>query len=248
MTRADTIVWITGATKGIGEALARTVPYDDARVINISRTANPATENVQADIADPAGWDAIDRHLATELANFGGTRAIFVHNAFVPSPVGFVGEVAPDGYRQLVLGTAAAPLAIGEAFLRHLPDGVEGGLVMVSSAAARVRFAGSAVYGAGKAAMEQWVRVVRSELELRRSETWVIAIRPGAVDTPSMREYAEVDPIDNPTAVATKAALESGQVDTPDVAARRMWDVIVAGADADAVVLLGEMIAPPRPA
>ena len=147
MTSADTIVWITGATRGIGEALARTVPYENARVINISRTTNPATENVHADIADPAGWDAIERHLASELAGFAGRRAVFVHNAFVPTPVGFVGEVDPEGYRQLVLGTAAAPLVVGEAFLRHLPDGVEGGLVMVSSAAARVPFAGSAVYG-----------------------------------------------------------------------------------------------------
>jgi hypothetical protein len=62
-----------------------------------------------------------------------------------------------------------------------------------------------------------------------------------------MREYAEVDPAANPTAVATKAALESGQVDSPEVAARRMWDVIVDGANAEAIVLLGEMIAPPRP-
>jgi NADP-dependent 3-hydroxy acid dehydrogenase YdfG len=244
----DTIVWITGATRGIGEALARTVPYENARVINISRSVNPATENVHADIADPAGWDAIEQHLASELAAFGGTRAIFVHNAFVPSPVGFVGEVDPAGYRQLVLGTAAAPLIVGETFLRHLPDGVEGGLAMVSSAAARVPFAGSAVYGGGKAAMEQWVRVVRSELDHRRSATWVIAIRPGAVDTPSMREYAEIDPADNPTAPSTKAALESGQIDSPDVAARRMWEVIVDGAHADAIVLLGEMIPPPRPA
>jgi NAD(P)-dependent dehydrogenase (short-subunit alcohol dehydrogenase family) len=99
----------------------------------------------------------------------------------------------------------------------------------------------------GKAAMEQWVRVVRSELDHRRSATWVVAIRPGAVDTPSMRDYAEVDPVDNPTAAATKAALESGQVDSADVAARRMWDVIVDGANAEAIVLLGEMIAPPRP-
>jgi NADP-dependent 3-hydroxy acid dehydrogenase YdfG len=248
VSRRDTIVWITGATRGIGEALARTVPYESARVINISRSVNTAIENVHADIADPTGWDAIERHLATELAAFRGTRAIFVHNAFVPSPVGFVGEVDPAGYRQLVFGTAAAPLVVGEAFLRHLPDGVEGGLVMVSSAAARVPFAGSAVYGGGKAAMEQWVRVVRSELDHRRSGTWVIAIRPGAVDTPSMRDYAEADPADNPTAVATKAALESGQIDSADVAARRMWDVIVDGANADAVVLLGEMIAPPRPA
>ena len=33
----DTVVWISGASSGIGAALAASVPYPDARVIGISR-------------------------------------------------------------------------------------------------------------------------------------------------------------------------------------------------------------------
>ena len=198
MTAADTIVWITGATSGIGAALAETVPYEGARVINISRRAHPLLESVHADLSDPRAWDVVDEHLARELSKFRGRRAVFVHNAFVPDPVGFVGEVDPAQYRGLILANAAAPLVLGEAFLRHLPEGIEAGLVMISSAAARVPFAGSAGYGAGKAAMEQWVRVVRSELEHRGSSTWVVAIRPGAVDTPAMRAFAGSTPATTP--------------------------------------------------
>jgi benzil reductase ((S)-benzoin forming) len=248
---ASTIVWITGATRGIGAALAASVPYESARVVNISRSANPKTENVCADLADPAGWDAVERHLAEELSRFGGERLLFVHNAFMADPPGFVGETDPIEYRRHIQANATAPLIVGEAFLRLAPDGVDAGLVMISSAAARVPFAGRAGYGAGKAAIEQWVRAVRSELDHGRASRpvskWVVAIRPGAVDTPSMREYAELDPIDNPTAPAVKAALASGQVDAPELAAQRIWSVIVQGGDSPPVVLLGEMIAPPRP-
>jgi benzil reductase ((S)-benzoin forming) len=246
-----TIVWITGATSGIGAALAASVPYEAARVINISRSVNPATENVSADLADSAGWDAVERHLAQELSRFGGDRLLFVHNAFMADPPGFVGATDPVEYRRHIQANATAPLILGEAFLRLAPDGVDAGLVMISSAAARVPFAGRAGYGAGKAAIEQWVRAVRSELDHQRPSRpvskWVVAIRPGAVDTPSLREYAELDPIDNPTAPATKAALVSGRVDTPELAAQRIWDVIAQGGGSPAVVLLGEMIAPPRP-
>ncbi|MDO8361915.1 MAG: SDR family NAD(P)-dependent oxidoreductase [Actinomycetota bacterium] len=245
-TEPDTIVWITGATSGIGEALARTVPYRGAKLINISRRLHANLPTVQADLADPAGWDTVESHLAAELAGFTGRRAIFVHNAFLNEPMGFVGEVDPIEYRRHVLANAAAPLVLGEAFLRHLPAGVEGGLVMISSAAARVPFAGRAGYGAGKAAMEQWVRAVRSELAHRGSPTWVVAIRPGAVDTPSMRSYVEVDARDNPTATAAKAAIESGEMDSAELAAARIWAAVPPAADSPAVVLLGEMIAPPR--
>jgi benzil reductase ((S)-benzoin forming) len=123
---------------------------------------------------------------------------------------------------------------------------VEGGLVMISSAAARVPFAGRAGYGAGKAAMEQWVRTVRTELAHRGSSNWVVAIRPGAVDTPAMRRDALADPADFPVAVAAREVLDAGLMDTADVAARRIWDVLPPGPDTPAVVLLGEMIASPR--
>jgi NAD(P)-dependent dehydrogenase (short-subunit alcohol dehydrogenase family) len=242
----ETVVWITGATSGIGAALAATVPYDGARVINISRGHHPAIENVRADITEPDDWDVVAEHLADELRHFGGRRAVFVHNAFVADPVGFVGEVDVAAYRRHVLGNVAAPLVLGDAFLRHVPTGIEAGLVMISSAAARVPFAGRAGYGAGKAAMEQWVRTVRSEQAHRGSTTWVVAIRPGPVDTPSFRADAAADPAINPVASAVREALASGRVDTPEVAARRIWDVLPPGPETPAVVLFGEMIAPPR--
>lgn len=40
---SDTIVWISGATEGVGLGLARTVPYPGARVINLSRRQRRAT-------------------------------------------------------------------------------------------------------------------------------------------------------------------------------------------------------------
>ena len=245
-SRPDTIVWITGATSGIGEAMAATVPYPSARVINIARRAHPTLENVQADISEPAGWDTIIEHLRRELRTFTGKRAIFVHNAFVPEPVGFIGDIDDVGYRRQVMGTVAAPAIIGDAFIRNLPDGVEGGLVMMSSAAARVPYAGRACYGAGKAAMEQWVRVVRLELAERRPGSWAVAIRPGAVDTPSLRADAAKDPEVNPTALAIREALAAGLVDTAEFAARRIWEVLPPAPGSRSVVLLGEMIAPPR--
>jgi benzil reductase ((S)-benzoin forming) len=241
-----TIVWITGATSGIGAAMADSVPFPDARVINIARRPHRSLESVHADLTEPAGWDAVADHLRTELAAFDGERAVFVHNAFVSDPVGFVGEVDAGAYRRHVLANVAAPLVLGDAFLRGVPPGVEAGLVMMSSAAARVPFAGRAGYGAGKAAMEQWVRTVRSELAHRGSKNWVVAIRPGAVDTPALRADAEADAADDPVAPAIRAALAAGLVDTPEVAARRIWDVLPPGPDTPAVVLLGEMIAPPR--
>jgi NAD(P)-dependent dehydrogenase (short-subunit alcohol dehydrogenase family) len=49
----ETIVWITGATAGIGAALVRSLLYRDARVINLFRNEAAGVENLQVDLTDP---------------------------------------------------------------------------------------------------------------------------------------------------------------------------------------------------
>ncbi len=243
---AETIVWVTGATAGIGAGLARTVPYEHARVINISRRTHPDLETLHADITVPASWDVIAEHIASELAGFSGQRAIFVHNAFYRSPTGYVGEVDRGEYVRHVLANAAAPLVIGDAFVRACRPDFESGLVMISSGTARVVMEGRAAYGAAKAAMEQWVRTVRAERAQRGWGPWVVAIRPGSVDSEALRAEAEVDPHDFPVAEHIKAAYESNSIDDPDTAGRRIWAEIPPAPDGPAVVLLGTGVVPMR--
>ncbi len=77
----DTIVWISGATEGIGLGLARNQPYPNARIVNLSRRQHLDYETVRFDLAEPATWDAVVAHFRNELRDFKGTRAIFIHNS-----------------------------------------------------------------------------------------------------------------------------------------------------------------------
>jgi hypothetical protein len=54
---SDSLVWISGATYGLGAGFVRTCPYPDARIINLSRSEAAAVENVHLDLADI--WDAL---------------------------------------------------------------------------------------------------------------------------------------------------------------------------------------------
>jgi benzil reductase ((S)-benzoin forming) len=245
MSDIETILWISGATSGIGEALAETMPWPRTKVINLSRRAHPTLESLAVDLAEPASWDRVADHFVEQFDGFGGRRAVFLHCAFLREPVGFVGEVDELAYRRHILANATAPLVLGDAFLRACPSDVEAGVIMISSAAARIPYAGRAGYGAGKAAMEQWVRAVRLELAERRPNSWAVAIRPGAVDTPALRADAAADHVENPTAPALRAALEAGTIDSAEKAARRIWNELPPGPDTPTVVFHGEMIAPP---
>ncbi len=241
----ESIVLITGATQGIGAALARRVPYAGARVINISRRQHPELETIQADLTDPAAWDQVIGDIRSVLQPFRGERAIFVNNALYSAGVHLAGQLDSMEQRRQVLANVAAPLVLGDAFLRACEPRFEAGLVMISSATARYPMEGQAVYGAAKAAMEQWVRTVRAELRRSTRPPWVIAVRPGFVATEAVRdkqtqfrEHGE----DYPGRAEIERALESGAYLTPDESAQQIWDLLPPDPNGRNVLYVGQMV------
>ncbi|MGE0383382.1 MAG: SDR family NAD(P)-dependent oxidoreductase [Gammaproteobacteria bacterium] len=242
MTTPDTIIWISGATEGIGWGLARTVPYANARVINLSRRQHPDLETVIFDLTRPETWDAVEQSFRRELANFAGKRAIFIHNAFFRALPRFMGEGDTANHREEIVANGMAPQILGDMFLRAVKPGYESGLVLMSSAGARSPFEGHSAYCAGKAGVEMWVRVVRRELKRRGRDTWVVALRPGFVDTPTTRAEAKL-PFDvYPVGPQMARQLESREgVMTPEEAGVGIWAMLPPKED-KSVLLQGEMV------
>jgi benzil reductase ((S)-benzoin forming) len=184
---SDSIVWISGATRGIGLALARTTPFPNARIINLSRRAHPDLESVQFDLTQPATYEAVRAHFATELAGFRGSRAIFIHSARYSAPPGFVFDVDAAEYCAAIQANAVAPLVLGRIFLSAIGPDYESGLMLISSAAANYPVAGCATYCAARAGVEMWVKAVSAELKARKPRTWALAVRPAVRDTQLVR-------------------------------------------------------------
>jgi len=238
----ETIVWISGATEGLGSGLARTVPWPGARVINLSRRPHPELETVVFDLARPETWDAVGESFRRELEGFSGKRAVFIHNAVLRSQTAFVGEIDRAAYMAEQMANAVAPQVLGDMFLGAVKPGYESGLVLISSSAARVPVEGHASYCAAKAAVEMWVRTVRRELKRRGRETWLVAVRPGFVDSPTTRYQATVDPRDYPVGASMAQQFETGQgVMSPDEAGAGIW-AMLPPTGADSILMQGEMV------
>lgn len=242
----ESLIWISGATEGIGLGLARNVPYAPARIVNISRRPHPDYESVFLDLANPKSWDDVGAHFAESLARFRGSRAIFIQNAHMKGMTGFVGEVPADDYARDITANVAAPLRLGEMFLRAVGESGfagEAGLVMMSSSSARSPTIGQSVYCAGKAALEMWVRVARRELAMReRRNVWVMAVRPGFVDTPLTRHVAAMTDDNYPIASQMRRQMEQGiGVLDIDTAARQIWAALPTD---QSLLLFGEQVRP----
>lgn len=237
---ADTLLWISGASSGIGAALAETAPYDDAHIIDISRSGGaPGTEHIPADLADPVVWGAVAAHFKGKLAEFTGDHVVFVHAAGALKPIGFSGEVDHVAYRQTVLLNAAAPQVLGDALLNALNanefDGTAD-LVLISSGAAKGPREGWSSYCAGKAALEMWVRTVGAEQARRGQGRRVLAIAPGVVETPMQEQIRATDEHDFPSVERFRQMHAQGELLDPADSAKRIWALVRGDAESGAVL------------
>lgn len=223
----SSIVWITGASQGLGRALVEQMPFGDATVFDVSRRGGvPGTTHVGADLADPSGWVAVEAHLRETLANFDGDRVVFVHNAGTIEPMGFAAEVDAEGYRRQVLLNSAAPQVLGQAFL-SATAGIGGHVdfVQITSGAATKPYEGWSAYCAGKAAGDHWVRTAGAE-QARRGGARLLAIAPGVVDTAMQAHMREQDERDFPAVGKFQDLHAQGQLVGPADAAKRIWGAL----------------------
>ena len=223
---APALVWISGASSGIGKALAASVPWDDARVIDISRRGAAGLEHLAADLSDPATWPAVADAFRRELATFEGDRAVFVHAAGTLDPMGFVAEVDADAYSRNVLLNSAAPQVLGQAFVTAAA-GRPGRrqLVVLTSGAAKSVYPGWAAYGAAKAAVDQWVRNVGAEQDIRGGVE-VTAIAPGTVDTAMQARIRETPEASFPLRQKFIDLHQGGKLADPEEVARKIWGLL----------------------
>lgn len=232
------LVVITGASQGLGLAMARNVPFP-AHIIDISRSGPPESDqidHIDADLSDPATWARTGTRLRRVIADDDPSRAVFVHAAATLDPTGFAAEIDSDAYVASVLLNSAAGQVLGQHFLA----GVAGrrgrfDIVMISSGAAGSVYAGWSAYGAGKAALDQWVRNVGAEQKVRGGVT-VSAIAPGVLATSMQEEIRSRSERDFPAVERFIDLYQKGRLVAPDDAARQTWETIENGIETGSVL------------
>lgn len=235
------LIWISGASSGIGKALARTVPWDDARIIGISRSKAEGVEHLEADLSDPASWAEVGRSFREALEGFDGDRVAFIHAAGTVDPIGFAGEVDSEAYATSVVLNSAAPQVLGHYFLVAAREvKAERHLVMMTSGAAKSVYPGWTAYGAAKAAIDQWVRNAGAEQDIRGGVK-IVSVAPGTVDTAMQAALRKTSEDDFPSRKKFVDLHENDKLTPPEDVAKDIWRLLDKGLDNGSVVDLREL-------
>jgi NAD(P)-dependent dehydrogenase (short-subunit alcohol dehydrogenase family) len=178
---------ITGASRGLGLALARALADDAWRLILDARGAGPlqaaarqigpSAVAIPGDVSDPA-------HRRALIDAAGPRLDLLVNNASVlgPSPQPELGDYPVDELERVYRVNVVAPLALAQLALPRLADGAA--ILDVTSDAAVFPYEGWGGYGSSKAALDQLTAVLAAENPRLR----VYAVDPGDMRTQMHQE------------------------------------------------------------
>jgi benzil reductase ((S)-benzoin forming) len=231
------LVFITGASSGLGQALARAVPFP-ANVVDISRSgpSDDSIGHVTADLSDPSNWPDVGAAMARMIGESDPGRAVLIHAAGTLTPLGFVGEVDGDAYADNVVLNSASGQVLGHYFLEAvLGRAGDHTVVMISSGAAGSVYPGWSSYGAGKAALDHWVRHVGAEQKVRGGAR-ALAIAPGVIATSMQRQIRDTPEKEFPKVDRFHQLREEGRLASPNEAAAKVWRAIESDVETGSVI------------
>ncbi|MGI8911520.1 MAG: SDR family NAD(P)-dependent oxidoreductase [Rubrobacteraceae bacterium] len=195
------VVLITGASQGLGRALALAFAREGASLVVNSRSEGslrPVVEEIKdlgaealavaADVSESAD---VKRLVDAAVERFGGVD-ILVNNAGLLGPRVAIEEYPEDEWRKVMDANLTGLFLVSKAAIPHIPDG--GSIINIVSGVSVEGRAAWGAYSVSKFGVEGLTQILAAELEER-------GIRVNAVDPGGMRTdmraaaYPDEDPM-----------------------------------------------------
>jgi NAD(P)-dependent dehydrogenase (short-subunit alcohol dehydrogenase family) len=195
------VAMITGASQGLGRALAVAYAKEGTQIVINSRqeeSIRPVAEEAESTGAEVLALAAdvsrsadVERLVGAATQRFGRVD-VLVNNAGVLGPRVAIVEYPEDEWRQVIDANLTGPFLVSKAVIPHMPEG--GSIVNVASGVSIEGRPEWGAYAVSKFGVEGLTQILAAELEER-------GIRVNAVDPGGMRTemraaaYPEEDPM-----------------------------------------------------
>ncbi len=177
------VALVTGGLSGIGQAIARRLADEGARVVaaDISAPVGPLGDGevmpARLDVSDPASVMA----LIAEIEATQGKLDVLVNSAGIGKDVPFL-DTSLDLFDRIVAVNLRGTFVVGQEAARLMARGGGGSIVNIASVSGMRGNVGRAAYGASKGGVVVLSQVMAVDLAAHGIRVNVVA--PGPIDTP----------------------------------------------------------------
>ena len=225
---------LTGASRGLGRAMAEQLLAPDRLMLTISRrpdasldtAANAKGTRLEQWPLDLADGTAAAARLEAWLLKQNGTEfsaATLINNACLLGRVGPLQEADAETTAAALRVGLEAPALLAAAFLRATePWNVPRRVLNISSGAGRRAIAGWAIYCATKAGLDHLSRIMAEDEARRPNGAKVVSLAPGVIDTDMQAELRAADAGSFPDQPRFKEMKATGQLASSAEAAARV--------------------------
>jgi len=229
----DTVAILTGASRGLGAALARALlarpdtllitvaRHADAELDTHARDAGARVQQHQADLSNPDTAEQLAQTLCAALPR-DAQRYLLINNAGTLDPVGRTDELTDAAQIACAFNlNVVVPMLLTARFLAATRDlSADRRVLNISSGAGRNPRAGWGVYCATKAALDMATRVAMQEHDAHGAR--LVSLAPGIVDTDMQAHIRASDPSSFPGVAQFQAFHTEGKLAAPDDVAQRI--------------------------
>lgn len=185
-------VFITGASRGIGESAARAFAGGGANVVLAARSSE-AIQAIAADIGnqalavvcDVADYDQVARAVAAATDAFGGVD-VLINNAGAVEPISHMATSDPNAWGKIIDINLKGVYHGMRAVMPGMKEAGSGSILTISSGAAHHPLEAWSHYCASKAAVNMLTKCV--DQEARDMGIRAIGLSPGTVATQMQKE------------------------------------------------------------
>jgi benzil reductase ((S)-benzoin forming) len=217
---------ITGASKGIGKAIAEELLKDEGnQVVGVSRTNSIQHPNYRHQPLDFSDVEAVEHNLQKVFLPYqNAQKLVLLNNAGVLGDIGYIGEGMPNERFEFVFDVnVIVPAMLMNTFLQtYRQHPAQKVVVNVSSGAGKYPVDGWASYCASKAAIDMLSLTVQKEQEMRGTDTRIYALSPGVVDTGMQEHIRQSDATRFSTVEKFRQYKQNNELASPEEVGRKI--------------------------
>ncbi|WP_425447977.1 (S)-benzoin forming benzil reductase [Dethiothermospora halolimnae] len=229
---------ITGASKGLGKALAENMMDENNHLFCISRTVNEelvekARENctnldyIKYDLNNVTGIEGLIDDIFSKIDGKNVESIYLINNVGIVTPVKPVEKCSADEIISNVNINLMAPMIMTSAFIRKTKDlEAKKRIINISSGAGKRPIFGWGPYCTSKAGLDLFTRCVGLEQEENNYPIEILSFGPGIMDTDLQREVRSSKKEDFVQLDDFIGFKENGKLATPESVANIIIDLL----------------------